>query len=289
MNAIFIPSDLSKNADKALEFAIHLSHQLKTKLLAYHSIPMAAAPIAGADEDAKNIVVTDEAKHRATFQLKVDAAFKHAGFENSASNTKLIVEYTPMLVESIMDHAEKENADLIVMGTHGSSGLQKFFFGSNTSTLISKTDIPVLAIPENNNVTVLKDFLFCSDLENIEKELAELVPLVKELNAVLNIVYFDYGKDPEHNLLNKAKALLETQAYKNIHIIVQPASIDVSLNQQIKNYLNNNKPDCLVMFTRERSLWDRLFVGSKTEDMSESLQIPLLSFKKGKARPVISF
>ncbi len=278
MNGIFIPSDLSKNADKALEFAIYLSKRLNAPLLAYHSLPV--VPAAGA-------ILEEEAKEKAIFQQKINTALKNAGVENN--NTKLIVEYSPMLVESIMEHAEKENADLIVMGTHGSSGLQKFFFGSNTSTLISKTDIPVLAIPENHNVSDLKEFLFCSDLENIEKELAELVPLVKELNGSINIVYFDYGKDPEHTLLNNARAVLEAQPYKNIRITTEHASIDNSLNEQIKNYLNNNKPDCLVMFTRERSLWDRLFVGSKTEDMSESLQIPLLSFKKGKARPVISF
>ncbi|RYF89432.1 MAG: universal stress protein, partial [Chitinophagaceae bacterium] len=278
---------VEKDYNKALEFAIQLSNQLKTHLIAYHSIPVAPAPTAAMEGIAENIIVTDEAVHKAAFQQKLDTAFKHAGLVNN--NASIIVEHTPMLVESIIDHAQKENADLIVMGTHGSSGLQKFFFGSNTSTLISKTDIPVLAIPENYQVTTLKEFLFSSDLENIAIELAELVPLVEQLNASLHIVFFDYGKDPEHKLLNNAKAILETIAYKNIRIIRQPANIEETLNKQIKNYLGNNKPDCLVMFTRERTLWDRLFAGSKTEDMSESLQIPLLSFKKGKARPVISF
>src|SRR5207249_8982161 len=49
---------------------------------------------------------------------------------------------------SILTLAQKLPADLIVMGTHGRSGLKHMLIGSNTERVIAKSSCPVLAIGE---------------------------------------------------------------------------------------------------------------------------------------------
>jgi nucleotide-binding universal stress UspA family protein len=146
--------------------------------------------------------------------------------------------------------------------------------------MISRSDIPVLAIPENFKYTGLDTISFASDLENIGEELKRLLPFVEALKARLNVVYLDYGLDSSNTKQKNAEAVIKKVPYKKIELSTQKATIETSLVDQVKKYLNKNKPDWLVMFTRERSLWDRLFLGSKTEDMSTALQVPLLTFKK---------
>ena len=49
--------------------------------------------------------------------------------------------------EKIVDYAASENADLIVMGTRGQGGIQRFLLGSVTDRVLRSARIPVLAIP----------------------------------------------------------------------------------------------------------------------------------------------
>ena len=48
--------------------------------------------------------------------------------------------------EAIVDHAAKERCDLIVMGSHGRSGLASLFLGSETRDVLSHSKVPVLLV-----------------------------------------------------------------------------------------------------------------------------------------------
>jgi nucleotide-binding universal stress UspA family protein len=54
-------------------------------------------------------------------------------------------------VSSILEMAEAENADLIVMGTQGLGGIRKWLLGSTTERVLRRTKIPVLAMPLAND------------------------------------------------------------------------------------------------------------------------------------------
>lgn len=49
--------------------------------------------------------------------------------------------------KKILEYAEEWNADLIVMGTHSHSTLEKIFLGTVASTVLEKTKIPVYMVP----------------------------------------------------------------------------------------------------------------------------------------------
>jgi hypothetical protein len=69
-------------------------------------------------------------------------------------------------------------------------------------------------------------------------------------------------------------------AYGKIRLVKQKAFLEHTLLKQLRKYLDEQKPQWLVMFTKERSFWDKILLRSKTQDMVNFLQLPLLSFKK---------
>jgi nucleotide-binding universal stress UspA family protein len=282
IETIVVPSDFSKNASSALRYGIQLSKKLKSRLLVFHCSHMSAYALSAAktEEQMNQLIKEDEQDKLEKLQQQVKKVYQQLGINKVPASTKFLVEFNPMVVENTIEVAEKYNAGLIVMGTHGASGIRKFFFGSNTSIMISKSDIPVLAIPENAKYSAIDNISFASDLENISEELKRLLPFVEALKARLSIIYLDYGLDSGNTKRKNAEAIIKKSTYKKIELLTQKATIETSLVDQVKKYLSKNKTDCLVMFTRERSLWDRLFLGSKTEDMSSALQVPLLTFKK---------
>ncbi|MEA3479709.1 MAG: universal stress protein [Bacteroidota bacterium] len=81
---------------------------------------------------------------------------------------ELITKYQPLLengkisytiktgkvYKQIVKEAKAINAEMIVVGTHGSSGFEKFWIGSNANKIVSATDLPVITI--RGGIDVLK-------------------------------------------------------------------------------------------------------------------------------------
>jgi len=53
------------------------------------------------------------------------------------------------VAEQIVDYATEIRADLIIMGTHGTSGVQDFFIGSNAYRVVSTSPVPVMTMRES--------------------------------------------------------------------------------------------------------------------------------------------
>lgn len=283
MPSIIVPTDFSKNSTIALRYAIQLCKISKSDLIVFHASHISAYALSAANtEEQMSLLLQDDETHKMEkLQDQVNKAYKYLNFLKIPTGTRLLVQYTPMVVERTLELANEEKASMIIMGTHGATGINKFFFGSNTSVMISKADIPVLAIPENYKWNAPKDVLFASDLENLSKELKQLLPFVESIKGSIRILYMDYGIDPDDKKMKKASEAIKATGFKKIKLEIQKATIEDTLVSHLKKYITKNKPDVLVMFTRERTMWDRLFgKGSKTEDMSTSLSTPLLTYKK---------
>ena len=283
MPTIIVPTDFSNNATAALRYAISLSKQMQADLVVFHCSHISAYALAASvtEEQMRKLLRDDEMHKLEKLEEQVAKAYKFAEIDKVPSNIKYIVELNPFLVERTIEIAKENNAGLIIMGTHGATGINKFFFGSNTSIMMSKSDVPVLAIPETYKFTALDNIVFASDLENLSFELNQVIPFAETTRSKITVLYLDYGIDADERKLSRGTEVINHMTYKKIKLEKQKATIETSMVGQVRKYISSNNPDCLVMFTRERGLWDRLFFkGSKTEDMSMALSIPLLSFKK---------
>ncbi len=283
MNKILVPTDFSKNAATALRYAIRLAEIMKAELLVFHCAhlsPFVLSASSARPEQIAMLTKEDEAFKTQRLTLEVARAYKYLGIKKVPSGTQLLVESQPLLVNHILEVAAKHNASLIVTGTHGATGLNRFFFGSNTANLISRSKVPVLAIPEKYSFHKIRKIAFSCDLANPATELAALVPFAKALNANIDLLYLDHGTDINQDRILATEEIIRKHAYKKMKLVKHKAVLDISLIRQLKKYLSTHPHQWLVMFTRERSFWDKLLLGGKTEAMSYSLQVPLLSFKK---------
>jgi nucleotide-binding universal stress UspA family protein len=71
------------------------------------------------------------------------------GFEKKGINTSIIVEQGGA-VETILSVAQRENADLLAIASHGRSGLSRVFYGSVAAGIMQKIDRPMLIIRTRN-------------------------------------------------------------------------------------------------------------------------------------------
>lgn len=278
MASILVPIDLSANSIHALEYAIKLNEVLQWKLVIFHCSYISADRLmkANTDEETDQIVEDDRVYKTGVIQAKIDE-ITTAHFNQAY---EIIIESNEIVVDSIIELSERIQSTMIVMGSHGASGIRKVLFGSNTAELISKSEIPVLAIPENHMFRRVDKIVFCTDLEDFPRELKQLLPFGEALRAPIHVMYLDYGPGITSDHYLKAQEVILNCGYKDILLVRKPATIELPLVNQISDAVELEDPAWLVMFTRPRGFWDTLFKSSKTTNMSYSMKIPLLSFKK---------
>lgn len=138
---ILLPTDGSDQSLRAAHLGIALAKQNRARVHAYHVL----APLAAVDFFSDLIRESpddyrEEAIQRAEQQLEtIRLIAEEAGvpFEGNYA-------FDQRPYSAILGAARQYNCDLIVMGTHGRTGLDRLVLGSETNKVLSCTDIPVL-------------------------------------------------------------------------------------------------------------------------------------------------
>ena len=140
---ILFCTDFSENADWAFTYALSLAKNFKGKLLLLHVTPEPIHPeqlsIYLPEEKLKELKVSQ--KKELDKNLKTHYLEKMKGFKNY----QVIVKEGEAFYE-VIQIAKKASIDLIVMGTHGRTGLDHILFGSTAEKVVRKSPCPVLTV-----------------------------------------------------------------------------------------------------------------------------------------------
>ena len=138
-------TDFSENADYAFDFAYGIAKRDEGLLYILHIIPrnsnQAYAESFVAMEDLEKIQKAVEGDVANNYNERyVNKIANEIAYE--------LVTKTGREDEEILEFAKKERADLIVMGTHGKTGIEHVFFGSIAEKVLRHSPFPVFIIPD---------------------------------------------------------------------------------------------------------------------------------------------
>ena len=281
MRPILVPSDFSGNSTTALRYAIRLAAIWKTSVLVIHCSPYPANPeyISGSPEEKKRILDREAESVMKKLQKQVGAAYHYLG-RKLDPETRVSVFFNPMIVEQLIATAKAKSVGLIVLGSHGATGLKKLLFGSTASLLIAKSPLPVLAIPQQYRYRKIKSLAYASDLDNLKPELKKIIEFAEPLKAGIGIVHFE--ADPALWVSREKLAVrtLKTTGYHRLSFKMLPSNSERPVYRQLMDYVKQSDSQWLVMFTRVHSFREKIFQQSATGNLAAALPLPLLSFQK---------
>ncbi len=139
---ILHPTDFSRASRAAFAKALELARQNRAELIAVHVL---TPPVAMAGDGFLSPTVYEqlERSSRAHAQKQLDALIARARKAGVRARS-LLLDGAP--AEQIARAARSKRADLIVIGTHGRTGLARFFLGSVAGRVISIVHVPVLTV-----------------------------------------------------------------------------------------------------------------------------------------------
>ena len=266
MKKIIVPVDFSEHSEYALKTAVRLAKRNDSKILALHML-----------EISELIFTTDDTEQhqKAIFFLKLaEKKFKKFLKKDYLEGVSI----TP-----IVKHYKVYDADLIVMGSHGASGIKEFFVGSNTERVVRNAEIPVLVVktdlPNINFETVI--FATDFDLENVKPYL-NATKMFEKFGSKLKLLYVNQPNENFRSTVEIEQRIAEflQAADGNLDKISEVAyQADYSVEQGVVNYANKIGADLIAIPTHGRTGVTHFFSGSIGEDIVNHSSLPVITFK----------
>lgn len=272
MKNIIVPVDFSEQSDYALKVAASLAKKHGSEILALHMLELNEAMISSSEGFHPEQTV---------FLLKLaEKRFKEfleKPYLNGLKVTPIIKHFK--VFSEVNEIAEKHDADLIVMGSHGSDGLKEIFVGSNAERVVRNAKIPVLVIKEELEDFKIERFVFASDFKDDSllafqkaKDFADM------LSAELELVYIN---TPGDDFLSTGAA------YDRINEFLSKANVgrqveiynDYSVEKGVLNYSERVSADIIGIPTHGRKGLSHFFMGSIGEDIANHSKIPVVTFR----------
>ena len=276
MKKIIVPIDFSEHSKYALEAAAIIAQKHDAELLALHMLEIS---------DAILTHNTGEQQSKAFFLLKLaEKRFDQFLEKDYLKGLKVspIVKHFKVFSE-VNDVAEEQNADLIVMGSHGASGVKEFFVGSNTEKVVRHSEIPVLVIKHNPILMDFENVVFACDFsEESVKAYNDAKEVFEVMGSKIHLVYVNLPNIGFRSTAEMEKRVAEfmKKSDGNLEKMNEVAYVsDYSVEQGIISYANVIGADLIAIATHGRTGLAHFFEGSISEDLANHSTLPVMTFK----------
>ncbi len=262
MKKILVPTDFSKNALNAVKYAIEMAQLLEGEITLLHTYKVYSTT-------GMFISVESFLKKDAARQMLEVYEFVEQYLGKERVDSKIV---KGDVVAVITNMANKQDVDLVIMGTQGASGLAEVFTGTNTNGVVKKSRKPVLAIPENYQFRPLQNIVLAVDQQGISfsKILKPLVTIAQQSDALVRIFHKDTGEE-DPGIDPSVEMFLESVEH-SFHYELDTDNLNESINQFVVDY----KADMLCMIRRQRSFMESVFHVSATTKEVFECSVPLL-------------
>lgn len=277
MKKILVPTDFSQPSENALEAAASIAREHNSEIILLHMMGLSDA-------------VITKSERQEVFKAMYYMRLAEQRFEELMSRdylqgiqvTDTVHNYT--VFSEINDIAKEMDVDLIVMGSHGASGLREVFVGSNTEKVVRTSEIPVLVIKHP-----VKDFspklgvFACDFLENSigpyqrAKRVFDLLDMKMQLLYVNLSGDFRSTREIEKRILKFLTDAGDDNPLKTLNDVVQYN--DYSVEAGIFAYSQVANADLIALPTQGRQGLAHFFSGSIGEDVVNHSDLPVMTFK----------
>ncbi len=279
MKTILVPYDFSEQAENAFEFARGLAQKSNAHLKVLHVLETPTMTSLGtmgtveSGHEIDQIYVLELIEKRKKQLSDLEVKFKNTDYKFS---TKLIFGNP---YAGITKEVADFDADIIVMGSKGSSGLEELLIGSNTEKVVRNAKCPVITIKDKRDVDSIKKIVFASDFN--EGSL-KIVNKLKKLQSLLEAEIFLVKINTPSMFESSRSSVKSMQEFIKDHKL-ENASFEVynssSEEEGIIEFAEDINADLIAMATHGRTGFLHLLSGSIAEDVVNHAKRPVWTMK----------
>lgn len=288
VKSILCPLDFSDFSTPAYQYALSLADYYKARMVALHVVELWKYPFA------------DYAAHEADY-AKFSRALNEGGEvklqrfvkDNPAGRIQLeLAVHQGNAPNCILSFAQKQNMEVIVMGTHGRRGFDRLVLGSTTDRVMRKAACPVLVVSNSAHQALttgpdgrhrLRQIVYCTDFSNnSERARGYAISLAAEYGAELTLLHVaDTVSDPK-----KAEAIIAERTQELDKLVSDTERKNFNVRSVVKfgkpyeeivRHSADGQASLIIMTARGGDAVDRAVFGSTTYRVIQLGPCPVLA------------
>ena len=296
INQILVPTDFSDNAQHAVDYAVDLAKRCSAKLHLLHTPVVPTYLLMDLSYSPGPEAVTrilNDSQEALDAQAK---AIADAGVELFTAIREGTVH------EVIRDYAKEHDVDLVVVGTHGRTGVSKLMYGSVTERVIKTVHTPILVVPPGGHEKPPTSIVISYDFSGPSKRAAEVARAIHGVfGGSLHLVhsYLDvWGEYTDRGAVVGEAAEKRREALRlGLQEMLEADSKEIfsMAPQNVQTHLVTGDPAGGILQVAEdvdatlicagttgKSGIERLLIGSVARRLLHDSQVPLLLTHEGR-------
>ena len=273
IQSILIPTDFSELSESALKVGIAIAKRQNAEVTLLHVVDLLPNLL------PTEVLLSDSQEVLFRMEEKLKELSAKIQKETGVKAAVKALQGTPS--DSICKLANKENMSLIVMGTHGVSGLREFFIGSEAFRVVKNATCPVLTIPGNWGKTDFGKVLFPVRLNPGTLDTYFYArPIIERNNSELYVLgLYEREKDIDNKEISISIDKLKDQLNNDNVLFRTGITQSKDFPAKILNLAKEYEADLIILTANLDNNFKAFFVGPFVQQVVNHSRLPVLSIK----------
>ena len=262
MNRVVVGFDFSSGSAYAVDLAINIANRWQS--------------------DIRLVYVKEKNEDEAPIRAEIER--RNAGVAHLLEGIKL--EYVLRQgnpAEQLAAQAKEDNAALLIVGTHGMSGMKRNMLGRNSYRTVELSPVPVLIIRE--------DFNFSKNLETIvvpidssddtRQKAAEAATFARTFGATIHLLGLYTSKTPDiRRIVNSYMKMVE-RYFENqgVNYVSKYIEVEENVTKTTLDYATAEGADLIAIMTEQERQLNSFIIGTYAQQMITESTIPVLTVR----------
>lgn len=276
---ILVPTDFSKYANYAFDVALKLAIKTRSELHLFHASDV--------PEDWENLPPEAKYNDKINKSIALYARNEMQALKDKAAKSMISCEYHyegGKLLKHFPNLVNRLKIDLVTMGSHGVSGKEEWFIGSNTQKVVRKIRKNVLVVKNPIANIDVKNVAFVSSLHKDDQKafrhFLDFISVFDDVNLhVLSIDTLGWYSQPGLVVKKAFEEFKDLATGYNCKTQFYP---DYSVDAGIRHFTEDNDIELVGISNHNRHPVKRFFQGSNVEMLINHSDVPVLSIDYAK-------
>lgn len=274
MKRILVPIDFSETSENAFVYALEMAKVYKARLILLHTFELPIVDSQVVPVNYAEMYDTLESTNNDHFK---DEMKKLKGIAKENNAEAVVIDHILMdgeLIHCIKEVVEQQGIDFVVMGTNGAEGWLETFIGTNTSSVISDVEVPVLSVSHDTKFSKMETIGFRTRYKEDEiHALNEVLTLARKLGAKVKCLYVKTSDAEQRGqAISYWESVFEDE--KDLEFFIIPSD---DIEATIEDFITNQSIDLLAMVVHRKNFFTQFFTTSTTQKMSLHSKTPILA------------
>ena len=274
MKTIIVPTDFSPVAANALKYAIDMANDIGAQIILLNTYQV---PVSYSDAPISPVSTISIEDIRASSEQRLEDLRQEVARLTNGSIQVLTEARLGNTIDVLEDMCSEIRPFTVVMGSQGTTGLERMIMGSTTLSVIRNLRHPVIVVPPGTTYkTIRKIGLACDFKDVVETIPAEYIKnIVQEFNAELFVLNIDPEGEKYDEDTPLESAWLDTLLgdIRPNYYFLQRKDIVQGFNE----FSETHDLDVVIVIPRKHNLLEKIFHKSRNKELVKKAHIPIVS------------